>query len=208
MKRILQNKNFRFWALQVFWAIILIFIIIYSVLSFLKVWTRHNEFIIVPDLSQKTLSQVEDVVKEQNLRYEVLDSASYNPNFPKYSVIQQNPKAGEKVKKNRKIYLTINPSSYQKISVPKILHITRRSGEATLKAVGLSVGKVTYVNDIGKEIILKMSYKGKEIAPGDLLTKTSVVDLECGNGIDPNIPLQMQIDSLSNSENQSTEIDF
>lgn len=192
---ILQNKTLRFWLVQLGLAFILIVGLIILLLNGLKVWTRHDEFITVPDLSRKTLSEVQEIIAENNLRYEVLDSATFNPKYPRYSVISQNPEAGQQVKKNRKIYLTINPSDYQKVSIPRIIQITRRSAEATLKAVGLSVGKITYVDNIGKDMVLKLFHKGKEIFPGDHLTKTSVIDLECGNGLDPNSP--QILDSLA-----------
>ena len=192
---ILLNKTLRFWLVQLGLAFILIVGLIILLLNGLKVWTRHDEFITVPDLSRKTLSKVQEIIAESNLRYEVLDSATFNPKYPRYSVISQNPEAGQQVKKNRKIYLTINPSDYQKVSIPRIIQITRRSAEATLKAVGLSVGKITYVDNIGKDMVLKLFHKGKEIFPGDQLTKTSVIDLECGNGLDPNSP--QILDSLA-----------
>ncbi len=190
--KLLKNPTVRFWLIQIGLAFVVIGLLIFGLLKFLNIWTRHDQFITVPDLSQKTLAEVQMILEKEHLRYEVLDSATYNPKFPKFSVISQSPEANEKVKRNRKIYLTINPSSYQKVSVPRVVQITRRSAEATIKAVGLVVGKITYVDNIGKDMVLKMRYKGKEIQPGDLLTKTSVIDLECGNGIDPNMPAAMQ----------------
>lgn len=203
--KLLKNSNIRFWLIQVGLAIGLIGILIFGLLKFLNVWTRHDQFILVPNLSQKTLAEVQLILEKQNLRYEVLDSATYNPKFPKFSVISQSPLPNEKVKKNRKIYLTLNPSSYQKVSVPRVIQITRRSAEATIKAVGLVVGKVTYVDDIGKDMVLKVTYKGKEVQAGDLLAKTSVIDLECGNGIDPTLPIEMQIESTTQQEGNSVE---
>ena len=46
---------------------------------------------------------------------EIQDSANYNPDYPKFSVIEQDPLAGNQVKENRKIYLTLNPSGYRKV---------------------------------------------------------------------------------------------
>lgn len=204
--KIFKNPTIRFWSIQMGLAIVLLGVFIFGMLKFLNVWTRHDSFIVVPNLSEKTLAEVQIILEKENLRYEVLDSATYNPKFPKFSVISQSPEAGEKVKKNRKIYLTLNPSSYQKVSVPRVVQITRRSAEATIKAVGLSVGKITYVDDIGKDMVLRMFHKGKEVSPGDLLTKTSVIDLECGNGIDPENP-ELQ-NATEEEENASNELDF
>ena len=42
------------------------------------------------------------VIEEADLRYEVLDSANYNPDYPRFSIIEQNPPAGNKVKQKQK----------------------------------------------------------------------------------------------------------
>ena len=208
MKKILQNKDIRFWGLQVLLAILLVCTLIYIALISLDSWTRHNEFVIVPDLSSKPLSEVEKILEDNHLRFEVVDSANYNDKIPKYAVISQSPEANEKVKKNRKIYLTLNPSNYPKVTIPRVIQLTYRSADATLKSVGLSVGKVTYVNNIGKDVVLRMFYKGKEVKPGDLLIKKSIVDLECGNGFDPNNPEITFSTSTTEDNSQENQIDF
>ncbi|MDO4229098.1 MAG: PASTA domain-containing protein [Capnocytophaga sp.] len=179
-------------------ALLVLIVLSFLMLKFLKVWTNHGEYVVVPDLSKKTLTEVEFILKENKLRYEVLDSTDYDPKYPAFSVISQAPEATEHVKKNRKIYLTINPSGYRKVTIPKVIQITRRSAEATLKAVGLNVGRVTYVDNIGKDMVLELSFEGKKINPGEQLIKTSKVDLVCGNGMDgsqvaDSIPTQEEV---------------
>lgn len=166
-------------------AILVLVVLGFLMLKFLKVWTNHGEHVVVPDLTKKTLTEVEFILEENNLRYEVLDSTDYDPKFPAFSVISQSPEAAEHVKENRKIYLTINPSGYRKVTVPKVIQTTRRSAEAILKSVGLVVGKITYVDDIGKDMVLELSHEGKKVEPGAQLIKMSKVDLVCGNGLDP-----------------------
>jgi len=151
-------------------------------LKLLEKITYHDQTLVVPDLQHLPLAIVDTILQNQQLRYEVLDSAKYDPGVPPLAVTEQNPKAGERVKLNRKIYLTINPSDYRKISVPNIIQITKRNAESTLKSVGLSVGKITYRRNIGKDMVLEMRYQGERIAPGTLLPKTTPIDLVLGNG--------------------------
>ncbi|WP_212891962.1 PASTA domain-containing protein [Capnocytophaga canimorsus] len=186
--KIINHSMVRLWGKHIALAILVLFLLIFVLLKMLKVWTNHGEYVVVPDLSKKTLSEVEETLKAVHLRYEVLDSTTYNPKFPKYSVISQNPEAAQQVKENRKIYLTINPSGYRKVTIPKVIQITRRSAEAILKSVGLEVGKITYVDDIGKDMVLEMSHRGQKVNPGEMLIKTAKIDLVCGNGKDPNAP--------------------
>ena len=53
-------------------------------------------------------------LEENNLVMQIQDSANFNPNYPKFSVIEQEPQSGSQVKENRKIYLTLKPIGIQK----------------------------------------------------------------------------------------------
>ena len=64
------------------------------------------------------------------------------------------------------------------------------------------------MNNIGKDVVLRMFYKGKEVKPGDLLIKKSIVDLECGNGFDPNNPEINFSTSTTEDNSQENQIDF
>ena len=163
-------------------AIVVVVIAVLLALQYLKMTTNHGEFVLVPDLSKKSLREVEETLDKVNLQYSVLDSTNYNPDFPRYSVIEQSPKADKEVKEGRKIYLTINPSGYRKVSVPNVIQVTRRNAESMLKAVGLNVGKVTYINEIGKDIVYYVRYENENILPGFQLPKTTEVELVCGHG--------------------------
>lgn len=172
----------KFFLKQLGLAFLIGVLLIMGSLQLLKSITHHGQTLVVPDLKNTPLAIVDTLLQAQQLRYEVLDSAKYNPNLPPLAVTEQNPKAGERVKINRKIYLTINPSDYRKISVPNIIQITKRNAESTLKSVGLALGKITYRRNIGKDMVLEMRYQGEKIAPGTLLPKTTPIDLVLGNG--------------------------
>lgn len=165
---------------QLVLACMAILVLGFIILWWLRITTNHNEKIEVPDLQQLTLDQVEKTLKEKDLRYEILDSGNYNPNFPKYSVIDQIPKAGKFVKENRKLYLTLNPSGYNKVEVPNVVGRTRRQAEPTLLATGFEIGKISYKPHISDNV-LEMRYKGQKLEPGALIQKTSVIDLIVGD---------------------------
>jgi hypothetical protein len=55
----------------------------------------------VPDLSKLTEEQVEKL-DDLDLAYVLLDSVDYRDDFPKYSVVQQDPLPGAKVKEDEK----------------------------------------------------------------------------------------------------------
>ncbi|WP_437372927.1 PASTA domain-containing protein [Maribacter litoralis] len=175
----LKSKTF---LIQLGLALLILIIIIFLVLGYLKSTTNHGEFVEVPDFSKKSVMEMRKSIEQAGLRYEVLDSANYNPDYPRFSIIEQNPAAGSKVKENRKVYFTVNPSGYKKVTVPQIIQVTKRNASSMLKAVGLDVQRVTYIDELGKDMVYRIKFKGKDIKPGDKLPKTSKIELICGNG--------------------------
>ncbi len=175
----LKSKIF---LIQLGLALVVLVITVFVVLGWLSSTTNHGEFVEVPDFSKLSVMEMRTSIEEAGLRYEVLDSANFNPDFPRFSIIEQNPAAGAKVKTNRKIYFTVNPSGYKKVTVPNIIQVTKRNASSMLKAVGLDVQRVTYVDELGKDMVYQLKYKGKYIKPGDKLPKTSKLELICGNG--------------------------
>lgn len=178
----LKSKTF---LIQLAIAVILIVLLVFLTLGWLKSTTNHGEFVEVPDFSKMSVMEMRKTAEDTGLRYEVLDSTDYNPEYPRFSILEQNPPAGSKVKQDRKIYFTVNPSGYKKVSVPQIIQVTRRNASSMLRAVGLDVERVTYVDEIGKDMVYRIKYKGKDISPGERLPKTSKVELICGNGTVP-----------------------
>ena len=163
-------------------AFIVFLIFCYLTLHFLKIITYHNKLHEVPDLQGLPLVVLIPLIEDENLRYEIIDSSKYNPKMPPLSVLEHHPKAGVFVKKNRKIYISINPSNYKKISVPNVVQITKRNAETTLQSIGFSIGEITFRDNIGKNMVLEIKYEGKILTPGTLLPKTAKIDLVLGNG--------------------------
>ena len=163
-------------------AIIALLGLAFVILFWLKFTTNHNQKIEVPNLAKMSLDTAENKLNEIDLRFEVIDSSNYNPNFPKYSVIEQIPKAGEFVKENRKIYLTLNRSGYVYLKIPEVVGKTRRQAEPTLISMGFEIGRITYKSYIALDEVLELSYKGKKLKSGEKIQKTSVIDLVLGDG--------------------------
>ncbi len=163
-------------------ALLVVIVLAFIMLRWLNSSTNHGEFVEVPDFSKMSVPDMRVVVDEAGLRYEVMDSANFNPDYPRFSIIDQNPPPGNKVKENRKIYFTVNPSGYKKVSVPNIVQNSIRNATSKLRAVGLDVLRVTYIDEIGEDMVYYVKYKGKNISEGTKIPKTSKVELVCGNG--------------------------
>ena len=167
---------------QILIAILAIVVILFAANLWLDSTTNHGEFVTVPDLKGKSLNTVEIELKDSELAMQIQDSANFNPDYPKFSVIEQYPEAGAQVKENRKIYLTLNPSGYRKVEIPKVVRRTFRQAKPTLETLGFEIGEITYVDDIGKDEVIEIKHNGKTLEEGDLLPLTSTIDVVLGNG--------------------------
>jgi len=168
-------------------SIIMIAIIVVILVFLLSKWlnftTHHNEKIFVPNLNKIVLSKVIKTLDSLHLEAVVLDSTRFNPNYPKLSVIEQNPYAGDFVKENRKIYLTINPSGYRDVTIPNIFGKTSRLAVIELKNIGLRIGdKPIYIHDKGKDVVRGLKWGDKNLLNGDKVKRNSLVEFVLGDG--------------------------
>ena len=144
--------------------------------------TNHGDEITVPNLSKMNEEQIEQKLDELDLDYQIIDTVDYNPNFPKLTVVQQEPTAGSKVKGGRTIYVKLNASTFKMVAVPDLIEKTYRQAVPTLKAIGLQEGTIKYIPYIGKDMVLEMWMNGKKIKPGIKVLKASKIDLVLGDG--------------------------
>lgn len=167
---------------QIFKSGIILFLFFLFIYFGLNIITNHNDHQIVPDLIGAHLDDLDKITLEHKLRYEIIDSSKFSSNFLPLTVIRHIPSKGDEVKKNRKIYLTLNPSGYRKITIPNLIQITKRNAETIISSVGFNLGEITYKDNIGKDMVLEIYHEGEKVAPGTLLPKTSIIDLVLGNG--------------------------
>ena len=165
-----------------FWIIITALILFVVLVIFLRLNTRHGDFIVVPDLIGKNIYEFESELGELDLQYIISDSGNYNPEFKINSVLDQLPAANAKVKQGRKIYLTLNASDFEMVEIPKITGITVRQARKTIESLGFIFGEIEYVDDIARDEVISISHDGNELNEGDYLKRTSVIDFELGNG--------------------------
>ena len=125
---------------------------------------------------------MEAKLDELDLDYVLLDTVDYRSDFPQFTVVEQDPAPGTKVKVGRKIYIKINTSGYSSVRVPDLVNKTYREAVPTLNALGLEEGTITYVPNLGKDMVLEMRFKGRNLKVGDRVLKSSKIDLVLGDG--------------------------
>nr|WP_314834865.1 PASTA domain-containing protein [uncultured Flavobacterium sp.] len=167
---------------QLFIALAIIAVLGYLFMHWLTFTTDHGHEIAVPNLSKLTEEQVEEKLDELDLDYELLDSVDFRGDYPKFTVVEQDPLPGTKVKVGRKVYIKINSSGFSSVRIPDLIEKTYREAVPTLKALGLEEGTITYVPNLGKDMVLEMRYKGRNLKVGDRVLKSSKIDLVLGDG--------------------------
>lgn len=154
----------------------------FIIMQWLKIYTRHNEALSVPDLRGLTLEEARELAERKQMRIIVFDSV-FLTDFERGTVVDQHPKAGFKVKRNRKIFLTMNAMNPERIPMPDLISLTFRQAKAKLESFNLKLGEVTYEPDIGVNLVLQQKINGREISPGDSVSKGSYIDLVLGKGL-------------------------
>jgi eukaryotic-like serine/threonine-protein kinase len=159
------------------------FFILFFAFFFLYLpWTtNHGESITVPDLKGMTVSEMEDVLDDKNLEYEISDS-SFVLNAKPLTVYSQYPKSNSTVKEGRKIYITIVSDQAPMVSIPDVVGRSFESGKNQLLSVGLVPDKPEYIPAIEENTILKIKVNGAEVALGQKIPKGSKVVLVVGDG--------------------------
>ena len=167
---------------QVLSVLAIVAVLTYAFFHWITFITHHGDEITVPDLSKLSELEVEEKLDALDLNYQIIDTVDYKLEYPKLSVVLQEPTAGSKVKGGRTIYLKINADTFKMVSLPDLIEKTYRQAVPTLKAIGLQEGQITYVPYLGKDMVLKMLLNGKEVKPGTKILKNSVIDLVLGDG--------------------------
>lgn len=179
LKELFTSKKFYYWILGL--LISGATLIIAADSWIMPAYTNYNEGVTVPDLTQISLEEAEELLQDYGLRYEVNDRRS-NTAFPANYIIDQTPSAAKIVKPNRKIYLTVNTESQPTVVVPDVQNLSLRNAEIQLQNYGLTVGTISYESSRFKNTVMRQS-----IEPGESVDKGSVINLTVSDGLGENM---------------------
>ena len=172
----------RIFIKQLFISVVIFALITLISIIFLFFYTGQTNYIKVPDLYGLNISEVEKIMSKKKLNFEVSDSIFYDPAISPNTVVSQTPFKDKEVKKNRKIYLTINPSDFSNVIFPDLIQLTKRAAISQINALDLEMGSIEYVDNIGKDVVLEVKFNDSTIKSGQLIPKKSKIDLVLGNG--------------------------
>lgn len=144
--------------------------------------TNHNQTVTVPDLKGMDAREVADFLAERELDVAIEDS-SFNPSGKPFAIFNQFPAPGAKVKKGRKIFISINSLKPPLTKMPDLLNRSLSNATQELTSLGLLLGEVTYRHDIQQNAVLEQMYEGKVVRPGEMVPKGAKIFLVVGDGL-------------------------
>lgn len=150
---------------------------------FLPSYTNHGETVSVPDVTGFHYDEIKDLINAKDLKYEVDIDSGFNADLNPLIILKQSPKAGNKVKSGRKIYLTLNSRNAPLLKMPNLVNSQLKNVQEILANAGLVRGDIEYVPDIGRNVVLEQKYRGRNIQEGFEIPKGSQIDLVVGDGL-------------------------
>ena len=111
----------------------------FAVLSWLDDYTLHGKVIEVPNVCGQSLDAGEKVLADKLLGYEIVDY-KYQKGAAENEILEQRPVGAAKVKKGRKIQLTLNSGKEPTIALPDVIdNCSLREAVARLRAAGFKL---------------------------------------------------------------------
>ena len=157
-------------------------VLLIATFVWINLYTHHGEAFDMPDFTGLTEDQFSEMIAQMDLRYEIIDSVHIADATPG-AVVEQSPKPGSKVKRNRNVFFTINAMKPEMVLIPRLSDYSLRNAQVILESYGLKTGRLIYVPSEYKNLVLGQHYKGKPIEPGTPVLKGSSIDLLIGKGL-------------------------
>lgn len=129
------------WYGKIILAILIIILVFVFCNSLIMPWyTRHGYEVEVPDVLHLSSDAAEKILAHNGFRIvrgKITHDAYYPPGF----VLFQNPEAGAKVKKGRRVYVTVSRGE-RVVAMPKLIDLNLSNTRHTLKSWELVLGDV------------------------------------------------------------------
>ena len=182
LKNFFRNPWVKLILINLGLGILFYFIVIFSTIKYLDVYSNHGEEIIVPNLVGKKSSVAKMQLEEMGLSYEILDSI-YDPSLPNGTVKQQMIEPTSismvKVKENRIIGLRLSKKT-ELTEMPDLVFKHIDFAQGILENRGFS-SRIQYKpTKEANGSVLDQKYNGKSITKGTRIPIGSEITLIVG----------------------------
>ena len=191
------------YVLNLLLAVVVTCGLIYGTLKWLDKYTRHNEAVVVPDVKGLKVEEAAEFFKNNNLRYNVIDSV-FSKDVSPGAIVELVPSAGSKVKEGRIVFITVNALTSQMATIPEVEDLSFRQAYALLRARGFENVEIEYVQGDFKDLAVSVDLRGRTLEKGEHVPLTAPLILKVSSGEAKVLPEDslstMPVESLDSEE--------
>ena len=169
----------RTFLIQIGIALAIVLLLVFITMKGLEMYTRHGESHPVPDFSGMSQAEAQKIARHNNLRIEITDSV-FVDDAPPGAIVDQVPEAGHGVKQNRRVFVSINSTQPEMVTVPQLTDISFRQAQVLINNSSLQIGQIDYEPSQFNNLVLEVRYKTEPVKRGQKLPKGSTIDLTIG----------------------------
>jgi len=160
---------------------VLTVLLAWLVLQLLKAYTRHGEFILLPDFVGKPVEELIQFADEKNLEVLVIDS-TYDEKQARGSVKVMDPLPNTGVKSGRKIYVTIVSATPERVVMPDLHELSLRQAVESVEVSGLRVDHIVFVEGVFKNAVSGQRIGSRPVKSGELVPRNTRIIIEVEKG--------------------------
>lgn len=149
----------------------------------LKLFTRHGREFEMPSFIGKSAEELTQSGRQEGFVF-VVNEHRYEEGAAPGSVLQQDPMPGEKVKRGRKVYLTVAADEPPTIRMPELREIPFSQAKIMIEAQGLVLGNVIEKPSPYENLVLEVLHNGHSIASGTEIKMGEKITLVIGKDIE------------------------
>ena len=180
LKDFFSFKNNRFFWGNLIAMVVVLLVACYGTLYWLDTYTHHGESYIVPDVTNKTVAEAQQLLATQLINGAIIDS-TYIKGARAGIILDQTPAAGSRVKEGRTVYLTITTNSVPLIDLPDLIdNSSLRQAAAKLKSIGFKLTEPELLPG-EQDWVYGIKYKGKDLMSGDKIPHEALLTLCVGS---------------------------
>ena len=168
------------WVLHLLIMLGVSLVVLIVAFQIIRIYARQGQEYELPDMVGHNVAEL---LADNPIELDVVVMDSiFRPGQEGGLILTQDPKGGTKVKKGRKLYITMTAYSPEDAVLPELVGLTVRQAVSELSAAGLQAGKLKFVEDPYKNNVIEQTCKGKTVYAGQQIERGSMIDLLVGLG--------------------------
>ncbi len=170
------------WGFQLLLAVLVSIILLALVVLSLRLFTRHGKEFEMPDYRGQSSEMLTQTHSKEGFVF-VVNEQRYEEGAKPGAVLAQDPMAGEKVKRGRKVYLTVAAAEPPTIKLPELREIPFSQAKIMLESQGLVLDKVIEKPSPYENLVLDVLYRGHAVGSGIDIKMGEKITLVVGKNI-------------------------